>query len=30
MKNIDWVSLAFEIGIALFIVISFVRCAFEP
>lgn len=29
MKDTDWIGLAFEIGLAVFILVSFVRCAFE-
>jgi hypothetical protein len=30
MKDVDIIGVALELGIALFVIISFVRCAFQP
>ena len=29
LLKIDWIGLAFQLGLALFIFVSFVRCTFE-
>jgi len=28
LREVDWISLAFEIGIAIFVLVTFVRCTF--